>query len=410
MKFNVLESWLSTVSYSHSQSKETEGLYKRSLQKFLDFTGKTPQGIAEEYETSTDRVFKRKYAQYIRAFSSEMTKRGYSPKTISVTVNIVKSFFKYSDLPLGFVPSGSNLIVFHNRDISKNEIVEILKFANVRDRAFLTVMAQSGLRPQTIANLKTKDVEGILGIATPIPAKITVRQSNTKGAFQGYFSFIGHEAVQALKDYLKTRTAELTPESYVFTKFGHEDKPVSASVLSHIFGNIVLKLRKKGVLDFETKTKRIEGSERNKVSISELRLYGLRKWFRKHAGFAGFDFVNFWMGHSLGVDEHYFSRDPEHHRKIYKEKAMPHLRLETATPSETDKIVANQTEVIEELKQELQEAQQRIQQLERFSATVEFSEMKERMKESLLELIKEGKLTFGEEVKVKIDGKEVKET
>jgi len=180
-------------------------------------------------------------------------------------------------------------------------------------------------------------------------------------------------------------------------------------VLSHIFGNIVLKLREKGVLNFETKTKKIEGSERSRVSISELRLYGLRKWFRKHAGFAGVDFVNFWMGHSLGVDEHYFTRDPEHHRKIYKEKAMPHLRLETSTPSETDRTIAKQTEVIEELKRELQEAQQRIQQLEKFSATVEFSEMKKQMKESLLELIKEGKLTFGEGVKVKIDGKEVKE-
>jgi len=277
------------------------------------------------------------------------------------------------------------------------------------ESACMHVMAQSGLRPKTVANLKIKDVEGVLDADTQVPAIVKVRQENTKGKFQGYFSFIGYEAAQALKDYLKTRTAELTPESYVFTKFGHEDKPVSAGVLSHIFGNIVLKLREKGVLNFETKTKKIEGSERSRVSISELRLYGLRKWFRKHAGFAGVDFVNFWMGHSLGVDEHYFTRDPEHHRKIYKEKAMPHLRLETSTPSETDRTIAKQTEVIEELKRELQEAQQRIQQLEKFSATVEFSEMKKQMKESLLELIKEGKLTFGEGVKVKIDRKEVKE-
>lgn len=131
MKFNVLESWLSTVSYS--QIKKTEGLYRRSLQKFLDFTGKTPQGIAEEYDASTDQVFRRKYAQHTEAFILEMQKRGYSPKTISVTANIVKSFFKYNDLPLGFIPSGSHLIVFHNRDINKKEIGEIFKLANVRD-------------------------------------------------------------------------------------------------------------------------------------------------------------------------------------------------------------------------------------------------------------------------------------
>jgi len=355
MKLDVLENWLSSVSYSHSQSKETEGLYRRSFEKFLSFIGGTPEDIEREYAASTDRVFKRKYAQYLRAFAAEMQKRGYSPKTISVTLGIIKSFFKHSDFPLGYVPSGSNLIAFHNREISKYEIVEILKLANVRDRAFFTVMAQSGLRPQTITNLKIKDVEGIANIETLIPSKIRVRQENTKGAYQEYFSFIGPEAVEALRNYLKTKTGELTPDSYIFTKFGHEDKSVSAGVLSHVFGNIVLKLREKGILDFETKTRKIEGSKRSKFSISELRLYGLRKWFRKNAGFAGVDFVSFWMGHSLGVDEHYFSRDPEHHRKIYQEKAMPHLRLETATPSETDKLMAKLSQENKELKRQIAE-------------------------------------------------------
>jgi hypothetical protein len=77
---------------------------------------------------------------------------------------------------------------------------------------------------------------------------------------------------------------------------------------------------------------------RSHISRGELRLYSLRKFFRKYAAQAGPDFVNFWMGHtsSLGVDLHYFSRDVEHHRKQYAEKAMPFLRLETATPSETE--------------------------------------------------------------------------
>ena len=355
MSFNVLENWLSSVSCSHSQSKETEGLYRRSIKNFFTFIDRTPENIEREYNASTDRAFKRKYAKYVRAFVAEMQKRGYSPKTISVTIGIIKSFFKHSDLPLGFIPSGSNLISFHNRDIDKDEIVEILKLANVRDRAFFIVMAQSGLRPQTITNLKIKDVEGITETETPTPSKIRVRQENTKGAYQEYFSFIGPEAVEALKDYLKTKTGELTPESYIFTKFGHEDKPVSAGVLSHIFGNIALKLRKKGILDFETKTRKIKGSKRSEFSISELRLYGLRKWFRKNAGFAGVDFVSFWMGHSLGVDEHYFSRDPEHHRKIYQKKAMPHLRLETATPSETDKLMAELSQENKELKRQIAE-------------------------------------------------------
>ena len=418
IKLDVVETWLSAVGYSHSNSKQTSTMYKSNLQKFLDFIEETPEQILEEYENSTDRRFKRKYAQCVKALISSMQRHGYSPSTVNAVVNTIRSFFKYSDLPLGFIPTGSNLIEFHNKDIAREEILEILKVANVRDRAFFCMMAQSGLRPSTIANLKIKDVERILDENTPTPCGITVRQENTKGKFQGYFSFVGKESVEHAKDYLKTRPSKLTANDYLFTKLGHNDKPISPSVMTHIFRRIVLKLRKKGLIEFETSTKEMQVETRDhkplrsSVSRQEIRLYNLRKFFRKYAGMSGADYTNFWMGHTsaLGVDLHYFSRDVEHHRQVYCEKAMPHLRLETATPSETDKIVAKQTEVTEELQRELHEAQQRIQQLERFSATVEFSEMKERMKESLLELIKEGKLTFGEGVKVKIDGKEVRET
>jgi len=95
---------------------------------------------------------------------------------------------------------------------------------------------------------------------------------------------------------------------------------------------------------------------------SELRLYSLRKWFRNQAGPAGVDFVNYWMGHTLGVDEHYFSTDVERHRKQYREKAMPHLRLETQTPSETEATIT-------ELRQQLEASElknaQRLAELER---------------------------------------------
>ncbi len=59
-------------------------------------------------------------------------------------------------------------------------------------------------------------------------------------------------------------------------------------------------------------------------------------------------YVNFWMGHKTNYkapyipasDVHYFSReDVEFQRKLYSEKALPHLRLETATPTETEAVI-----------------------------------------------------------------------
>lgn len=118
-KFDVVDHWLNAVSYSHSNSRQTRDVYRVSLQKFMDFIQKTPEQILAEYEASEDRNFKRLYAQYMLALLSEMQRKGYAPGSISATLNAVRSFFKYNDLPLGFVPSGSNLVEFHNRDILK---------------------------------------------------------------------------------------------------------------------------------------------------------------------------------------------------------------------------------------------------------------------------------------------------
>jgi len=56
------------------------------------------------------------------------------------------------------------------------------------------------------------------------------------------------------------------------------------------------------------------------------------------------------MGHIVraGQEERYRPKDVEFHRKLYAEKAMPFLRLEKATPTETEK-------TIEELKLQLAE-------------------------------------------------------
>jgi hypothetical protein len=46
------------------------------------------------------------------------------------------------------------------------------------------------------------------------------------------------------------------------------------------------------------------------------------------------------MGHVVrGSDANYKPQDPEFYRKLYEEKAMPFLRLESATPTETEKTI-----------------------------------------------------------------------
>jgi len=71
------------------------------------------------------------------------------------------------------------------------------------------------------------------------------------------------------------------------------------------------------------------------------------------------------MGHTVnaGQDEHYRPRDVEFHRKLYFEKAMPHLRLETATPTETDMAIITLEQENKELKDQIENLETTMQKI-----------------------------------------------
>lgn len=343
MQHDLIKTWLNNVAASHSNSNRTRVDYKNNLQLFLNFIDKTPEEIMAEYDNSTDRDFKRHYAQHIQAFISAELERGMAQNTINTRVAAIKSFFKYNNLPLGYIPAPRMRVTYHNRDITHEEVKLILGASRPRERAFFTILAQSGLRPFTICNLKFRHVKEDL-IANRVPCKIDVPQEIAKGKYRGYFTFICHEAVEYLKAYLHTRR-KIKDDDFLFVKQGTEQQANPKS-FSALFSRTVQKLKEKGLIEVEQK-------EINKPR--DVRLYSLRKFFRKYANQAGFEFAQFWMGHIVktGQEEHYRPTDVEHHRKLYAEKAMPFLRLETATPTETEKTIGELERRLKERDQEI---------------------------------------------------------
>jgi integrase/uncharacterized coiled-coil protein SlyX len=338
-KFEIVDNWLSSVAYLHSQSKATEAQYKRVWGRFSAFIGLTAEQIIDDYGASDDRTFRRKYAQYFRAWIADLAKKDLAITSIKVMVGAVKSFFKYNDLPLGIVPQAVSGIVFHNKDITKEEIVQIMAVSKLRERVFFVVMAQSGLRPHTMRQLRLKHLESL----DRLPCKIEVPKEMAKGKYGSYVTFIGPEAIKYLKQYFATRT-NLTPEDLVFCSHDNPKKPVNVKDMSRAFRLAARKLEQSGAIDFEIRPGK----------PSELRLYNLRKYFRKQAHQMGFENVNYLMGHVVrGSDDNYKPQDPEFYRDLYSEKTMPFLRLETATPTETEKTIAELKKQLEERDKEM---------------------------------------------------------
>ena len=364
-KFDVVTAWLDNVAYSHSRAQSTRYKYTRNLEMFCKFAETSPEAILQEYEHSEEKAFKRKWAQVLKALISSLSSSELAQGSIVDRVSAVKSFFRYNDLPLGFLPRARIQVTYHNRDIEKEEILGIIEQSRPREKAFYSFMVQSGLRPDTIRELQFQDLEGL----SKAPCKVTVPRNKTKGEYADYFSFIGEDALRFLKGYLATRK-NLAPENYIFTDDA-ETKPVCKTLPSVAFQRTARRLRASGKLHYITEKQTVKG-------LSQIRLYNLRKYFRKMAYQAGSDFVNFWMGHKLEqrVDEHYFSHDPELHRKVYAEKAMPYLRLESSTPTETEKQIEELRGENAALKQRLNHVAASTQGLEALLRRVEELEKK----------------------------------
>ena len=363
VKFDIVQSWLDNVAYSHSDSINTRDQYPRRLALFCEFVEKSPEQIVADYRGMNEREVRRRYAQYIKALIVDMRKKKLASTTISGVVTAIKSFFKYNDLPLAFVPLGKNRVKYHNRDITKAEIVQILKVSNARDRAFFCMMSQSGLGPERLSLLKRKHIEPEFtqGI---IPCKIDVPEEIAKGEYGAYFTFMPEETIKYLKAYFITRRT-MTPGDWLFTNLGTTEQ-INTKSMSGIFSRIIKKMSEKGLIEIE---QRAYGKPRS------VRLYNLRKFFRKMAGHAGVEYVNFWMGHKANYkaphipasDEHYFSReDVEFQRRLYEQKAMPDLRLESATPTEREAEIIDLRKKNEYLMGQIERLQPIIDSLDRF--------------------------------------------
>ena len=353
MKMNVdlVQVWLDNVSYSHSQSKQTENNYKSIWSRFSASIGMTAEEIVADYEHCSDRNTMRKYSQFVRFWIGKLSKEGLTNSSIRVMVVPIKSFFKYNDLPLGHIPQAMSGTVYHNRDITKEEIVQIMAITKIREKAFFAVMAQSGLRPHTIKQLKLKHLEKF----DKIPCKIEVPKEIAKGKYGSYMTFIGSDAIKYLKQYFAIRK-DMSPESLLFCNYKDYTKSVNTKDVSRVFQLAAQKLEKSGALDYEIR----------KGKPSELRLYNLRKFFRKYANQMGFENVNYLMGHTVrGSDAHYKPQDPEFYRALYAEKAMPFLRLETSDPLETENAITAVKQENRELKEQIKKLENTMQQIYR---------------------------------------------
>jgi len=333
--------WLKKCSHSPLTQKS----YLSTIKKYFNFIDKTPDQIVQEwqkvkYNWEEAQRFLDQHSENIEKFYC-LALDNYKPKSKENFLASIVSFYKHNKIPISVDCKERTYVVYHNRPIQKEDIRRILEHASLRDRTFFLLMLESGLRPNTIVQLRYRNIKRDFE-ANKVPMMIEVEPEISKWKDEKRFTFIGEDGFRALKEYLAPRMP-LRDDDFLFEavhKHQQKGEHPTPSLFSVQFARIVRKLN--------LAEKIREDSPRRKLN-----LYTLRKYFRNNMKVSEPAYREFWMGHTLGVDSHYFEcsiQDPktiEKHRQEYM-KGYESLRVYEPT-----RIQLTPTELKEILRQYL---------------------------------------------------------
>lgn len=209
----------------------TGDVYLRTLGLYCKTNGISPEQILDDARSGR---LKNDFMDFVHKEGD----RGKAGSYVIRFKKVVSSWVLFNGLDAnlkGVKVQGSNIspTLVDERPPLKPEIEAFLRSATVRGRAIISLLAFSGLRPETLGNydgsdaLRVKDIEG-LKIGTEqvefsvFPAMLKVRQSKVQLSKKGhgYFTFIPAQACTYIKDYLDSRIRQgenISPESPIIT-------------------------------------------------------------------------------------------------------------------------------------------------------------------------------------------------
>jgi integrase len=266
-----------------------------------------------------------------------LKKYPYTHLSVNRSMAVVMSFLHYFDIPFRPIRIRHPYVVYHNRDITKEEIRNILNNSGVRNRSIYLLLYETGMRPWTAVNLRWRHIKEDF-LAKRVPMKVKLSSDILKCGVSERFVFIGDNGFDALSRYLARRQLPLKDDDYVFVTEKPFGQKIGTHALSQAFNVIV---------------KNLKLAEERGKKPKELRLYALRKAFSKFMAVSvDRTLVEYWLGHT-NTATHYVPEDLEYHRNMYA-KGYSELRLEDHIPSNIKEELNKKDREVKTLKEELQ--------------------------------------------------------
>jgi len=375
--------WLS----GFGSKDNTISAYLSALQDYTEFTGKTPSQLIDEAKADIKAgklMDERAIFEDYNFFNSFLIGAGLAPKTISLRLVGVRSFFNkfYVDVPNVQIKTRAKPLKKHEAIPGKDDIREALNVCNPLQAAIVLTGVSSGLGAEEIINLELKTFNEGYDPGTEICTMDLRRQKSETN----FITFMSPECTRAVRRYLgyRSRTIKardqrrerqlakqrITPDSYLFIseKVPEQYHETLDEELRKLTTNAVMKMYR------EISAKAQKNTPGGCWNL--IRSHNMRKYFNSallNAG-ADFFFVDYCMGHTLDdTRAAYFRASPEKLREQY-EKYVPYLIIQKAldiSESPEYQKIKNEKQILEGEtvrhiveRHELQDLRKRVQELE----------------------------------------------
>ena len=312
----VLKRWYNNVARG---SLITADVYLRRLGHFCNELKTTPNKLVEMKEEAL-------YDLFLDTVSN-MEEKGHSGSYIHSTLKAVKSWLLHNRVEVRGrikIKGAQDAPTLKGERVPiKNELRSIFLAGDEKARVACALMAQGGLRPETIGNYRGNDGLRLRDLPDlsinkqevaflKVPAIVIVRQELSKTGIQ-YFTFLGQEASDYIKDYLAVRIRE------------GEELDLDSAIITP-------KQKMKSFIRTSNVGDAIRGSIR-KAGFS-WRPYVLRSYFdtqlmlAESKGLVLRDYRQFWMGHKGDIENRYTTNKQRLPESVVEDMRAAYARSE----------------------------------------------------------------------------------
>jgi site-specific recombinase XerC len=223
LKDKEISRWFENLS---AKSYLTATVYLRGLGYYCELTRSTPYTVLEDANSGKLRG---DFMDFVR----KMEREGKVGSYIARYKKVLRSWlgFKGKDFKLttNIAYEGRAPRVEEGRIPEKSELAKILRSGSPRARLAISLLAFSGLRPETLGNAEETDGLKISDLPEmriengkvdfdKVPAMVNARYTLSK-AKHSYFTFLSREGITYLKEYIELRISVgdiIGPETPLF--------------------------------------------------------------------------------------------------------------------------------------------------------------------------------------------------